>query len=147
LNFLMTCLIAVFIGGGIWFQQGNSQVDAGTILPSLFFQCVTQGIFGSLQVINTFPSERSVMLRERAAGTYYVSSYFLAKTATDFVFQLWPPILFTCVAYPMLYQHVHANKFFIHMCFLILDSMAATSLAVSGKIYLYVCPCSYCLRN
>ena len=56
-NFVLTSLIAAFIGGGIWYQQQPNQNTANsTILPSLFFACVTQGIFGSLQVVNTFPS-------------------------------------------------------------------------------------------
>lgn len=32
-----------------------------------------------LQTVNSFPSERALVLRERAAGTYYVSAYFMAK--------------------------------------------------------------------
>lgn len=41
----------------------------------LFFCVINQGIFASLQTINSFPSERALALRERAAGTYHVSAY------------------------------------------------------------------------
>jgi hypothetical protein len=37
--------------------------------------------------------------RERAAGTYYSSAYFLAKMTADMVFQLPMPIIFSCIVY------------------------------------------------
>ena len=79
MNFCATVLVAVFIGCGIWHVMGDTQADVAKIPPSLFFTCVTQGIFASLQCVNSFPSERAVMLRERQAGSYWVSSYFMAK--------------------------------------------------------------------
>jgi hypothetical protein len=49
-------------------------------------------------VINSFPSERLLVLRERAAGTYYASAYFMAKNCAELMFQvggwlveLWSP--------------------------------------------------------
>jgi hypothetical protein len=38
-------------------------------------------------------------LRERAAGTYYASAYFLAKYAAETVFQLPMPIIFSALVY------------------------------------------------
>jgi ATP-binding cassette subfamily G (WHITE) protein 2 len=134
INFISTSLIACFIGGGIWYQQQNTYTQATTLPPSLFFGCVTQGIFASLQCVNSFPGERTVMLRERAAGSYYVSAYFMAKTAIDMLTNLWPPVLFTCIAYPMLGYQYKASKFFIYMAFMILDNMAAVSLSIAGWV-------------
>ena len=51
-----------------------------------------QGIFGALSVINTFPSERVLVLRERAAGTYSASAYFVAKSSVDLVMQVRPSL-------------------------------------------------------
>jgi len=133
LQFFSTVAIACFIGGSVWYQQPFNQTTATlTILPSLFFACVTQGVFGSLQALNTFPSERAVMLRERAAGSYTVSAYFVAKSSVDLLIQVWPPIIFSCIAYFMMGYNYDgsASKFFTYMAFMILDSLAATSLAV-----------------
>ena len=144
MNFVSTALIACFIGGGIWYQQGLSQQAASTTLvPSLFFACVTQGIFGSMQVVNTFPSERAIMLRERSAGAYFVSSYYCAKSAVDMMSQLWPPVLFSCIVYFMVGYTADANKFFIYMSFMMLDSLAATSLATAGRSCCVLIHCSY----
>ena len=59
----------------------------------------TQGIFGALIQINSFPSERLLSLRERAAGTYYASAYFLAKTTAETVTQIVIPIFFSVTVY------------------------------------------------
>jgi ATP-binding cassette subfamily G (WHITE) protein 2 len=79
MNFVVTILLAVFISCGIWRDIGTGQDSIPKRVPSLFFTCVTQGVAGSLQSINSFPSERAIMLRERQAGAYQVSSYFVAK--------------------------------------------------------------------
>ncbi len=60
---------------------------------------VCQGIFGSLLTINSFPSERVLVLRERAAGTYFVSAYFLAKTTAETLTTLGSPIVFSIAVY------------------------------------------------
>lgn len=68
-------------------------------------------------------------MRERAAGAYYVSSYFLAKTLTDMVCQLWGPTVFCAIVYPTIGYQGTASKFFIYWAFMLLDTMAALSLA------------------
>eukprot|EP00981_Chlorochromonas_danica_P000564 scaffold131_cov174-Ochromonas_danica.AAC.1 len=131
MNVLVTILLAVFIGCGLWYQIGHDQDSIAKRVPSIFFACVTQGIVGSLQAINSFPSERAIMLRERQAGTYNVSAYFAAKSAMDVLAQLWPPMLFSCIVYFLIGYQKKADKFFLYMFFMVLDSMAATSLATT----------------
>lgn len=60
-----------------------------------------QGIFGALSVINSFPAERILTLRERVAGSYYVSAYFLAKTTSEAALFVVAPVCFASVAYWM----------------------------------------------
>jgi ATP-binding cassette subfamily G (WHITE) protein 2 len=80
--FLQNILIAFLIGGVFW-QIGNTQESMIKRSPALFFTVINKGIFAALSVINSFPSERRLVLRERAAGTYHVSAYFLAKNLVD----------------------------------------------------------------
>eukprot|EP01031_Cornospumella_fuschlensis_P031507 gene31507-38079_t len=129
MNALVTVLLAVFIGSGLWFQIGTGQDSIAKRVPALFFTCVTQGIVGSLQAINSFPSERAIMLRERQAGTYQVSAYFAAKSATDTLSQLWPPVLFSVIVYWLIGFQPVASKFFMYTFFMVLDCLTATSLA------------------
>ena len=67
----------------------------------MFFTVIHQGVVSSLQGTYAFPLERAIMLRERAAGAYYVSAYFLAKTGVDSFFQLLAPFVFTAFVYPI----------------------------------------------
>lgn len=71
------------------------------------------------------------MLRERSAGTYYVSSYYLAKTSVDMLFQLPGPIVFSVFVYWLIGYQAVASKFFKYLGFMILDTFAATSLATA----------------
>jgi ATP-binding cassette subfamily G (WHITE) protein 2 len=129
MNFMATSVLALFVSLGVWRDIGTTNASISTRAPSLFFTCVTQGVLGSLQAINSFPSERAIMLRERQSGAYHVSSYFMAKTTVDLITQLWPPILFTCIVYYTIGYQPLARKFFMYMFFMILDSLAATGLA------------------
>uniref|UniRef100_A0A7S3M955 ABC transporter domain-containing protein n=1 Tax=Spumella elongata TaxID=89044 RepID=A0A7S3M955_9STRA len=126
-----TFLIAFFLSGGIWQDLGNDQTSITKIPSALFFTFVNQGVASSLQCINSFPSERAIMLRERQAGAYTTLAYFTAKTIVDTFVLMWQPILFSVIVYPMFGLQPDAKKFFTYMAFMILDSMAATALATA----------------
>ncbi len=132
MNFTVTVILAFFVGSGIWHFIGTDQKSIRKRVPSLFFACVLQGIVASLQCITSFPSERAIVLRERAAGSYFVSAYFTAKTVVDVITQLWGPVVFSIIAYFMIGYQVQADKFFIYMSFMMLDSISALSLATMG---------------
>jgi ATP-binding cassette subfamily G (WHITE) protein 2 len=124
-----TILMAVLIGTA-FLHIGTSETSTVRRQPVLFFCVINQGLFGSLLVINSFPQERMLVLRERAAGTYYVSAYFLAKSFAELVFQLIFPMLFTVVVYFIVGLHATASHFFIFGGFMVLCNVAATSLAL-----------------
>ncbi|GAX18004.1 ATP-binding cassette, subfamily G (WHITE), member 2 [Fistulifera solaris] len=128
---LSTIVIAFFISGGVWKGIGNDQEAIALLPPALFFTCVNQGIFASLQCVNSFPGERAIMLRERQSGAYTTLAYFTAKSLVDTVVLIWQPILFSCIVYPMFNLQDDIQKFFIYMLFMVLCSMAAVALATA----------------
>ena len=69
------------------------------------------------------------MVRERSAGTYYVSAYFMAKSAADFTEQFIMPILFSCIVYPLVGFTPEWKRFFIFSAFMLMTSQAAVSVA------------------
>jgi len=81
-------------------------------------------------VINMFPSERKIVLRERAAGTYFSSAYFMAKICADTALQLCLPVVFSCIVYWLIGLQHDAKKFFLFTAFMILCSLTATSIAL-----------------
>lgn len=115
--------------GGVFFQIGTTQSSLAKRLPVLFFCTINQGMFGSLAVVNSFPAERVLTLRERAAGMYYVSAYFLAKTTAEALVYIISPLLFSVVAYWMIGLQLVFTKFLIFTAFMVLCQQAAVSLA------------------
>jgi ATP-binding cassette subfamily G (WHITE) protein 2 len=92
-SIIQTIIIAVLIGTA-FLQIGQTQTSTVRRQPVLFFCVINQGIFGALMVINSFPMERALTLRERASGTYLSSAYFTAKIIADTLVQIPVPILF-----------------------------------------------------
>mmetsp|Transcript_2884 Transcript_2884/g.4014 ORF Transcript_2884/g.4014 Transcript_2884/m.4014 type:complete len:132 (+) Transcript_2884:1244-1639(+) len=69
------------------------------------------------------------MLRERQAGSYRVSAYFLGKALADFVAQVPSPIIFSLMVYPIIgLNNSSPEKFQYFLLFMILSSIAATSM-------------------
>ncbi|KAG5175579.1 P-loop containing nucleoside triphosphate hydrolase protein [Tribonema minus] len=123
------CIMAILIGFA-FYDIGTDQKSVTLRKPVLFFCVINQGLFSALSTINSFPGERMLSLRERAAGTYYTSAYFMAKVLAETVMQIILPILFTCIVYFLIGLQNEASKFFIFMAFMVLCSLAATSLAL-----------------
>lgn len=128
-NVAVTLIIATFVGKSVWENLGVHKAGSAKRQAALFFCVIHQGIVASLQGTHSFPLERALMLRERAAGTYYVSAYFLSKTIADMIVQIIAPIIFTCTCYPLVGFQNTGRQFMIFMAFMILDSFAATSLS------------------
>ena len=95
-SIIQTVIIGVLIGTA-FLNIGTTQKSIVRREPVLFFCAINQGVFGALTVINSFPVERTLTLRERASGTYFASAYFVAKIFSDTLVQLPIPILFVSV--------------------------------------------------
>jgi ATP-binding cassette subfamily G (WHITE) protein 2 len=80
--------------------------------------------------INVFPAERIVIMRERLAGMYPASAYFLAKIATEIIFQFAYPLIFSCIVYWMIGLKATAGGFFIFLLFMELCMFSANSVAL-----------------
>jgi ABC-type multidrug transport system ATPase subunit/ABC-type multidrug transport system permease subunit len=126
---LQTFIMAVLIGT-VFFQIGKGQKSQTVRNSVLFFCCINQGVFGSMTVVNSFPSERALSLRERAAGSYFVSAYFLSKSLVDSIMNIITPIIFSCIVYSLVGLDMVASKFVIFICFMVLCNLCATSLAL-----------------
>jgi ATP-binding cassette, subfamily G (WHITE), member 2 len=130
MNIFITIIVAVFISNGAWFQIGTLEASWLKRNPIMFFTVIHQGVVSSLQGTYAFPMERAIMLRERAAGAYYVSAYFLAKTGVDSFFQLIAPFVFTAFVYPICGLNINnMNKPFIFLVFQMLLCNCAVALS------------------
>jgi ATP-binding cassette subfamily G (WHITE) protein 2 len=69
-------------------------------------------------------------LRERAAGSYRVSAYVVAKTLGDSLCGLFPSLAFSLTVYWLVGFRPGADHFFIFAAVLYLDALASMAVAV-----------------
>lgn len=110
---LVQVIIMAILIGTAFLELGVKQDSYNLRLASIFFITVNQGTITSMIAVNAFPSERAVVVRERAAGTYRVSAYFLGKVGADLLVQLGYPVLFSCIVYFLIGYQTDAGKFFL----------------------------------
>ena len=91
----------------------------------LFFIAVFWGFFPVFTAIFTFPQERAMLNKERAADMYRLSAYFMARTTTDLPLDLLLPLLFILVVYFMAGLRQSAGPFFLTMLTVFLCIVAA----------------------
>jgi len=130
IQLLETIIIAVLVGT-VYLNIGIMQDSVTKRQAALFFCCVNQGVFGALIVINSFPRERVLVLRERAAGIYFFSAYFYSKILVEGFWQLPYPIVFSCIVYWLVGFQDVAVKFFVFMPFMLLCHFGALGLGTA----------------
>ena len=117
-------LLALFVWVG-------SPDDESGIYPRLGLVFFT-GIFWSFTVlygsITSFPMERAVLNKDRSAGSYMLSAYFLAKTSIESPMQLVYPYMFTLIVYFSANLKRTASAFFLFAVLLSMQVMVAQSL-------------------
>jgi len=97
-SLIQTIIMSILIGT-VFLKIGNTQRSIVRREPALFFCAVNQGVFGALMVINSFPVERALTLRERASGTYFASAYFTAKIVAETLIQIPVPLIFVSIRF------------------------------------------------
>ncbi|XP_024922887.1 ABC transporter G family member 22 isoform X2 [Ziziphus jujuba] len=125
-------LSTAIILGLLWWQSDahtpkGLQDQAGL----LFFIAVFWGFFPVFTAIFTFPQERAMLSKERAANMYRLSAYFLARTTSDLPLDLLLPILFLVVVYFMAGLRLSVSPFFLSMLIVLLSIVAAQGLGLA----------------
>eukprot|EP00300_Choanocystis_sp_HF-7_P015218 c18976_g1_i1.p1 GENE.c18976_g1_i1~~c18976_g1_i1.p1 ORF type:complete len:664 (+),score=172.76 c18976_g1_i1:90-2081(+) len=129
-NVVQTVVIAVLIGT-VFLQIGDDQKSLSRRNSLLFFCCVNQAIFGCESVINSFPSDRALSLRERASGAYTASAYFVSKSLVDSLPHFLYPTIFSAIVYHLVgLRGDDPSHFFTFLLFMILCNLSATSAAL-----------------
>jgi ATP-binding cassette subfamily G (WHITE) protein 2 len=129
ISFIQTLINAVLIGT-VFLQIGSSQTSVSRRQPVLQFLCINQGVFGAFSIINAFPEERGLMLRERASGMYKASAYFMSKITVDALVQIPMIVTFSVTTYYLIGLQDVAAKFIVFLVFMHLCYFSATGLAL-----------------
>lgn len=129
------CFGVALICGLMWWQTGvgnPSENRVSDITGFLFFSTLFCSFDPLFDVLQIFPSERTVINKERMAGTYRLSAYYLAKLISELPLTLVFPTIFTTIAYWMTGMN-GVNKpwaFFAALFILLALAVAAQSLGL-----------------
>ncbi|XP_076115530.1 uncharacterized protein LOC143083181 [Mytilus galloprovincialis] len=91
---VMTVLLSL-----IWFQLPRIEETLRDRMGVIFYLGMTFGFTPLFDTITSFPAERMVINKERSAGWYRLSAYYLAKMTSEIPLILVQPILFITVVY------------------------------------------------
>ncbi|XP_057505802.1 ABC transporter G family member 22-like isoform X2 [Actinidia eriantha] len=122
---------AVILGLLWWQSDTNNPKDLQNQAGLLFFISVFWGFFPVFTAIFTFPQERAMLSKERAADMYRLSAYFMARSTSDLPLDLLLPVLFLLVVYFMAGLRKSAGPFFLSMVTVFLCIVAAQGLGLA----------------
>jgi len=89
------------VAGLLWFQIERTEKNVRD-MSSFFFFTMTYWVFDSMfNALSAFPTERTVILKERASASYRLSAYFLAKTLSEAPTRLVLPLLYMITSFWM----------------------------------------------
>jgi energy-coupling factor transporter ATP-binding protein EcfA2 len=100
LNILQTILLSI-VCCVVWFQIPYLESTVQDRYGLFFFTTIYWSFQGCFLAVTTFPSERLVVSKERAAGSYHLSAYYLAKTLSEIPLILFLPSIFVVLVLPI----------------------------------------------
>jgi ABC-type multidrug transport system ATPase subunit len=100
LNIIKSGAIGI-VAGLLWFQLENTESNVSNKSAYYFFS-MTFWIFDSMfNALSAFPSERTIILKERASASYHLSAYFIAKTTSEAPTRLCLPLIYMTISFWM----------------------------------------------
>lgn len=125
------------VSGLVWFQTDYTEANLNDI-RSFFFFTMTFWVFDAMfTALTAFPSERKVILKERASQSYRLSAYFLAKTTADAPVRLILPLIYMIVSFWMAQISNDVSVFFGTMGVTLLSVLSgeALGLFIGAAVY------------
>ena len=130
-------VVVGFILAAIYSDMGSSATPVQDELGILFFVCIFSAFGAMFQALNTFPTDRAVVNRERASKMYHVLPYYVARFICDMPTRVGQGLLFGCIVYWIVGLNPAASAFFIFCALLIVEGLAAQGFGICISA---VCP-------
>lgn len=116
--------------GLVWFDMPYNENRVFDRSSYIFF-FMTYWFFMTLFTgMMEFLPERTIILKERAAGSYRLSAYYLSKTAAELPARLAMPCLFLIISYPMVSLSGNIATFFSLCGVQLLAALAGEAMGV-----------------
>ena len=120
-------VLGAFLVSFTYLQLTRDQSAVNSRVGAIFFSEIFLTL-SSLPAIAQYITDKAVFDKERAAGFYRTSTYFIARSLVDLPVLILLPFLFSIIMYPLTNLNLTVESFvwfvfFATMCFLIGDSM------------------------
>lgn len=99
---IMQAVIMGVVCGSVFYGIENTQQGIRDLQGVLFFCTLNNAFMALSAVVILFHEDKQVFNRERNAGAYRVSSYFMAKTSAELPLTLIPICIYTLICYWMI---------------------------------------------
>jgi hypothetical protein len=129
LNFAQALALAV-ICGLCWLRMEFAEDTISDRSSFIFFLMVFWPLQTMMTGILSFPFERGVIEKERACGSFRLSSYFVAKSLAEAPLKLVLPTLFLIISYWMARMNNNFANFLAILVFQLLSILVAESLGL-----------------
>mmetsp|Transcript_31992 Transcript_31992/g.44608 ORF Transcript_31992/g.44608 Transcript_31992/m.44608 type:complete len:659 (+) Transcript_31992:118-2094(+) len=122
-------LVAV-VASLVWFRSPLKESAIEDRFGEVFFIAIFWAFFPMFTSVTTFPSERAVLLRERAQGSYRLSAYYIAKVTAEMPLNWISPSMFIVMTYWMTGLNDDPAVFFAFWFLLILNVELTSGLGM-----------------
>lgn len=139
MTFVQAFFFAI-IAGLIFVKLGTDIQSMQDRIGLLFMVCANRGFSAAMMMINTFPRDKAVFIREQQAGAYSPVLYYLAKYFAELPIQVLGSLLETVIVYEMAQLHQSASNFFYYFAVVTLLSQVSGGLgfAISASVESFV---------
>lgn len=133
---LVQTIILSLILGLIYLQLNLDQEGVQNINGVLFLMLINMTITNMMGVLNSFPLETPIFLREYGIGLYRVDIYFICKCLAELPSFLMIPVVFSAITYWMvgLYNTVEAFFIFTGVIVLVANISVSFGYIVSAGV-------------
>lgn len=128
---IVQTIVIGFLLAALYSNMKNSLTPIQDETGILFFITIFSAFGAMFGALNSFPTERGVVNRERAGKMYHVLPYYLARFVADMPLRVGQGLLFGCIIYWIVGLNPSAGAFFIFVCILIVEGLAAQGLGIA----------------
>ena len=127
LNVSETIILALLVGA-CWYQTPSDESHLSDLSGFLFLSMLYWFFLGLFQGLLEFLPERTCLKKEREAGMYHLSAYFLAKSCAALPVRVILPSLYFLIAYPMAVANPRPEALFALGAILVLITLVGESV-------------------
>lgn len=122
-------ILAIFMGFfcGFLYYDVDNDISGFQNRLGLFFFFLSFFGFSTLTGLHSFSIERIIFLKERSNNYYHPISYYISKIICDVLpLRIFPPIILTSIAYPLIGLNLEDNGFIKCLIILVLFNLTVS---------------------